>query len=140
MKKLSSILVLTLVLSFSSCSSVGNLNPLSLLTGNNWILNSLMGKALDPAKFLSGIPSLNFLDGGKLTGSTGCNNFNGSFKLDGKGINLDPGAMTKKACEGGGESDFLSALGQVSNFKVGKDKLTLLDGARELLSFVPQAK
>ena len=31
------------------------------------MLNTLMGKALDPAKF-SGIPSLNFLDGGKLAG------------------------------------------------------------------------
>jgi heat shock protein HslJ len=140
MKKLSSILVLTLVLSFSSCSSVGNLNPLSLLTGNNWMLNTLMGKALDPSKFLSGIPSLNFMDGGKLAGFTGCNNFNGKFDLDGTDIKLDPGAMTKKACEGGGENDFLSALGQVGNFKVKKDKLTLMDGAKELMSFIPQAK
>lgn len=140
MKKLTSILILTLILSFSSCSSVGNLNPMSLLTGNNWMLNTLMGKALDPGKFLSGIPSLNFLDGGKLAGFTGCNNFNGAFNLDGAGIKLDPGSMTKKACEGGGENDFLSALGQVSNFKVDKNKLTLLDGAKELMSFLPQAK
>jgi hypothetical protein len=54
MKKLSGFLVLTLFLCFSSCSSVGNLNPLSLLTGNNWVLNSMLGKALDPAKFASG--------------------------------------------------------------------------------------
>ena len=140
MKKLSSVLILVLILSFSSCSSVGNLNPMSLLTGNNWMLNTLMGKALDPGKFLSGIPSLNFLEGGKLSGFTGCNDFNGAFDLDGKGINLDPGAMTKKSCEGGGENDFLSALKQVSNFKVDKDKLTLMDGAKELMSFLPQSK
>ncbi|EKB51093.1 META domain-containing protein [Cecembia lonarensis] len=46
--------------------------------------------------------------------------------------------MTKKACEGSGENDFLGALSQVSNFKVAKNKLTLLDGAKELLNFVPK--
>ncbi|WP_291784456.1 META domain-containing protein [Cecembia sp.] len=138
MKKFSILLSLAFVMSLASCSSVGNLNPLSLLTGNNWVLSSLMGQALDPAKFLNGLPSLNFLEGGGLTGFTGCNNFNGNFSLDGTNIKLDPGAMTKKACEGSGENDFLGALSQVSNLKVAKNKLTLLDGAKELLSFIPQ--
>lgn len=143
MKKYSSVLVLAVFLSFSSCSSLGGMNPLSMLTGNNWVLNSLMGKALDPAKLLGGLPSLNFLDGGKLAGFTGCNNFNGNFSLDGKNLSLDPGAMTRKACPGEGdetEKNFLGALSQVKNLKVGKDKLTLMDGAKELMSFIPQAK
>lgn len=138
MKKISILLSLAFIMTFASCSSVGNLNPLSLLTGNNWVLSSLMGKALDPSKFLNGLPSLSFLEGGGLTGFTGCNNFNGNFSLDGTKVNLDPGAMTKKACEGSGENDFLGALQQVSNLKVNKNKLTLLDGAKELMSFVPQ--
>ncbi|MCF1752040.1 META domain-containing protein [Mariniradius sediminis] len=143
MKKYSSVLLLAVFLSFSSCSSLGGLNPLSLLTGNNWVLNSLMGKALDPSKLLGKIPSLSFLDGGKLAGNTGCNNFNGKFALDGKNLSLDPGAMTKMACAGDAgkmETDFLGALAQVKNLKVGKDKLTLMDGAKELMSFIPQAK
>jgi heat shock protein HslJ len=54
---------------------------------------------------------------------------------------LDPGAMTRKACPGNGEKDFTSALSQVANFKVNKNKFTLLDGAaKELMSFIPQAK
>jgi len=138
MKKISILLSLAFIMSLASCGSVGNLNPLSLLTGNNWVLSTLMGNSLDPSKFLSGLPSLSFLDGGGLSGFTGCNNFNGKFSLDGTKMNLDPGAMTKKACEGSGENDFLGALQQVSNFKVNKDKLTLMDGAKELLSFVPQ--
>ncbi len=81
MKKLSGFLILTLFLCFSSCSSVGNMNPLSLLLGNNWLLNSMMGKALDPAKFVSGLPFLNFQEGEKLAGFAGCNNFNGNFNL-----------------------------------------------------------
>jgi heat shock protein HslJ len=141
MKKLSVILILTIFLGLSSCSSVGNLNPLSLLTGNNWVLNSMLGKALDPAKFAGGLPFLNFQEGGKLAGFAGCNNFNGSFNLEGTSLKLDPGAMTRKACPGNGEKDFTSALSQVANFKVNKNKFTLLDGAaKELMSFIPQAK
>ncbi|SNS57505.1 Heat shock protein HslJ [Belliella buryatensis] len=140
MKKLSNLLLLIVFLSFSSCSSISNLNPLSLLTGNNWVLSSLLGGGLDASKFTSGLPFLNFMDGGKLAGFTGCNNFSGSFQIDGTSLNLDPGAMTKKACEGGGEDQFISLLIQAKNFKVAKDKLTLLDGAKELMSFIPQAK
>lgn len=138
MKKFFSILSLVAVLSFASCSSVGNLNPMSLLTGNNWVLSSLLGNTLDGSLFSGGLPFLNFMDEGKLTGFTGCNNLSGSFNIEADGINLDPGAMTKKACEGDGENQFLSALSKANNFKVGKNKLTLLDGATELLGFVPQ--
>ncbi|MFN3802774.1 META domain-containing protein [Belliella pelovolcani] len=140
MKKFNSILLVFVFLSFSSCSSISNLNPLSLLTGNNWVLSSILGGGLDASKFTSGLPFLNFMDGGKLAGFAGCNNFSGNFEIDGASLNLDPGAMTKKACEGGGEDQFISLLSQAKNFKVAKDKLTLLDGAKELMSFIPQAK
>ncbi|MCH7409766.1 META domain-containing protein [Belliella sp. DSM 111904] len=138
MKKLTNALFLLVFLSFSSCNSINNLNPLNLLTGNNWVLSSILGGGLDASKFTSGIPFLNFMDEGKLAGFAGCNNFNGSFQLDGTSLNLDPGAMTKKACEGGGEDQFISLLNQAKNVKVAKNKLTLLDGAKELMSFVPQ--
>lgn len=137
MKKVSVFISMVVLLSFASCGSVGNLNPLSLLTGNNWVLSSLMGNALDPSKFLNGVPSLSFLENGGLAGFTGCNNFNGNFKLDGSSLNLDPGTMTKNTCEGSGENDFLGALQQVSNLSVNKNKLSLLDGAKELMTFSP---
>lgn len=127
-----------LIIFFSGCSSTSSLNPLSLLTGNSWVLSSLMGSGLEMSKFSEGLPSLDFLEGGKLAGFAGCNNFSGGFSLEGTGIKLDPGAMTRKACPGGGEEEFISALSKVKNFKVGKEKLTLLDGATELMSFVPK--
>lgn len=89
-------------------------------------------------QFAGGIPSLAFLEDGKLSGFSGCNNFSGNFSLEGTGIELDPGAMTKKMCPGSGEQDYISALGKVGDLKIGKDKLTLLDGATELMSFVPK--
>ncbi|REG85393.1 META domain-containing protein [Algoriphagus antarcticus] len=123
---------------FASCGSTKAINPLNLLTGNSWTLSSLMGKGLDMNQFAGGIPSLAFLEDGKLSGFSGCNNFSGNFSLEGTGIELDPGAMTKKMCPGSGEQDYISALGKVGDLKIGKDKLTLLDGATELMSFVPK--
>lgn len=123
---------------FASCASTKSMNPLSLLTENNWALSSLMGNGLDMNQFAGGIPSLDFLEDGKLSGFSGCNNFSGNFSLEGTGIKLDPGAMTKKMCPGTGEQDYISALGKVGDLKIGKDKLTLLNGATELMSFVPK--
>ena len=127
-----------LILILGGCSSSASINPLSLLTGKSWALSSLMGSGIDPIKFSSGVPTLDFLEGGRLSGFAGCNNFSGGFSLEGTDIKLDPGAMTRKACPGGGEDEFISALNKVKNFKVGKEKLTLLDGATELMSFVPK--
>ena len=111
---------------------------MSLLTGNTWELASLLGKNLDLSQFAGGLPNLNFGDAGKLTGFAGCNNFNGSFELEGTKLNLDPGAMSRKACPGSGEDDFISALSKVKDLKIGKDKLTLLDGADELMTLIPK--
>lgn len=129
-----------LILFFSSCGSTGKLNTLSILTGNTWELSSLMGEDLDLNKFPDGLPSLSFLEGGKLAGFAGCNNFSGGFSLEGTSIKLDPGAMTRKACQGSGEDDFISALGKVKNIKAGKDKLTLLDGSTEIMTLIPKSE
>jgi len=107
------------------------------MTGNSWALSSLMGKGLDMNQFEGGLPLLHFLDDGKLSGFSGCNDFSGNFSLEGTGISLDPGAMTKKMCLGTGEQDFITALAKAGDMIIGKDKLTLLDGATELMSFVP---
>jgi heat shock protein HslJ len=81
---------------------------------------------------------LDFLEGGKLAGFSGCNNFSGNFSLEGTGVKLDPGAITKKICSGTGDQGFLSAIEKASQLKVDKNKLTLLNGETELMSFVPK--
>lgn len=100
MKQLRTLSLGLLILFFSGCSSTSSLNPLSLLMGNSWVLSSLMGGGLDMGKFSKGLPSLDFLEGGNLAGFAGCNNFSGGFSLEGTGIKLDPGAMTKKSMPG----------------------------------------
>jgi|KBSMisStaDraftv2_1062788.scaffolds.fasta_scaffold1872284_1 heat shock protein HslJ len=137
MKKLIFCLTILAMLT-SSCGSTKNVNVINTLTQNSWVVNSLLGKQLDSSAYLKGLPSINFGADGKLTGSTGCNNFTGNFKLDGMGVNLDPGAMTKMACPGNGEADFLSALQQVTNLKLNGNTLSLLNGANEVLSLIPK--
>ncbi len=137
--KASKILTYLLIIVISaSCASSKPINPLKLLTGNSWALSSLMGEGLDMKQFPGGIPSLDFLAEGKLSGFSGCNNFSGNFSLEGTGLKLEPGAMTKKMCPGTGEQDYISALGKVRDLKIEKEKLTLLDGDTELMSFVPK--
>ena len=136
--KILSLGLLTLFL--SSCGSTEKLNTDSLLIGKIWELSSLMGEDPDLNKFQNGLPSISFLEGGKLAGFAGCNNFSGGFSLEGNSIQLDPGAMTRKACQGSGEDEFISAIGKVKNIKAGKDKLTLLDGTTEIMRLIPKSE
>ncbi len=127
-----------LVLILGGCGSAAKLNPSSVLIGQPWVLSSLAGEAADPGKFTAGPPTLHFLDGGRLAGFAGCNNFSGSFTITGPDtIGLEPGAMTKKACPGSGESEFLGTFEKAKNFTLEKEKLTLMDGTTELMSFSP---
>lgn len=137
MKNLQAVLFVLLILVFSGCVSSGGINQLSLLTKNSWILSKQMGSDVDLSKFVAGFPTLDFLEGGNLAGFSGCNNFSGSFTFKGTEIQLDPGAMTRKACPGDGDGEFISALNRAKNFTIEKEKLTLLDGVTELMSFVP---
>lgn len=133
------ILSLSLILFVAaSCGSTKSLNPLKILTENSWMLDTLMGIGINSSDFSGDLPSLNFLDAGKLSGFSGCNTFNGNFSLEGASLKLDPGAMTRKACPGNGEQNFMSALGKVNDLKIGKDKLTLMDGANELMTLIPR--
>lgn len=125
---------------FSSCGSTEKMNTLSFLTDNTWVLSSLMGEDVNQIKFPDGLPTLSFLDGGKLAGFAGCNNFSGGFSLEGTSVKLDPGAMTRKACEGVAEDEFISAMGKVKNIKAGKDNLTLLDGTSEIMKLIPKSE
>lgn len=130
-----SLLILTSCDSMKSMSN--SFNPMALLTGNSWALESLLGKSA--ADLGGAIPFLQFNEDGSMNGSTGCNNFNGSFNLEGANLNLLPGAMTKRACPNSGEKDFLNALQQVSSVSGGDGNMSLLDAAgNTVMSFIPK--
>lgn len=120
----------------NSCSTA---DVITQLGGKQWNVTSLLGKTLTADDALKTLPSLNFSDDGKLYGSTGCNNFTGSYKLDGTKLSLNPGAMTKMMCSGTTEQDFLTAINQVTNFKMDGNTLNLLNGAATVMSLMPKS-
>jgi heat shock protein HslJ len=79
-----------------------------------------------------------FADKGKLSGSTGCNNMSGSYKLKKACLEIEPGAITRMACQGNGETLFLDALKHVEMMKLDGDKLILLDGTKEIMTLLPK--
>jgi heat shock protein HslJ len=87
---------------------------------------------------MKGLPFLNFSDNGKLFGSTGCNNFTGSYKLTGTKLDLNLGALTKMMCPGDTEQNFIIAIKKVTNIKMDGGTLNLLNGTNAVMSLVPQ--
>jgi heat shock protein HslJ len=126
-----------LILLFIGCSGSSKLANPNLLIGKTWVLSSFKGD-YDLSMFSLGTPLISFLEEERLGGFAGCNNFSGTFSLEGSGLQLDPGAITKKACSGTAETAFISAMGNVKNFSVEKSKLILMDGTIELMSFFPK--
>ncbi len=140
MKKILLLAGLTMLMA-SSCSSGKNLSSMTNLLKAKWALQSLTGQSADLGSiFGSKIPFLNFdTDAMRISGNSGCNNFNGPFSL-GSGGKLSFGnlAMTKMACPGNGESLFTSALNKVTSFKIDNNVLTLLEGKNKLMELVKE--
>ena len=66
---------------------------------------------------------------GQLSGSSGCNNYTGSYTTDGDTIAIGPLAVTRKLCDDPlvmeQENAFLSALETAATYKITGDKLEL---------------
>lgn len=109
------------------------------LAGTAWVLDSMGGEAADD----STVMTLQFASDGTLSGSGGCNRFNGAFTAVGEDIAIEPLATTMMACEPAvmeQETLFLTALQGAKSFAVNGAKLTLSDASGiELLLFVAQS-
>jgi len=65
----------------------------------------------------------------KVSGTTGCNNFNGPFKVNGSVIDFTaPMGMTRMMCPGDGETTFMNTLQKVNGWTVREGTLRLLSG------------
>jgi heat shock protein HslJ len=136
MKKFQLLVLGLIILFFTGCGVTSKINSMALLTGKTWILSSLEDGEFGLENFNSRLPTLNFLDGGRLAGFTGCNNFSGGFSMENTSMQLDPGAITKNVCPEIPEEKYLSILGKVNSFQIEKEKLILLDGGSKLMSFM----
>jgi putative lipoprotein len=111
------------------------------LRGTKWVLAEVNGIAAKPGQGHSAHFELH--DKEKLTGSTGCNNFTGSYIASEGALQFMPGATTMKMCTpavAGQEQAFLAALKATTNYKVDGSTLELLNGAQLLAKFQAESK
>ena len=66
---------------------------------------------------------------GTVSGSGGCNRFNGGFTLDGDQLRFSKMASTMMACADGMEQEgrFLKDLARIARYRIAGDQLELLD-------------
>lgn len=137
MKKILTLAALAMVLSAHKCKEGEATGSSSAsLMSTKWMLQSLNGKALELAGG-SQRPWLQMADGEKMSGFGGCNQLNGSYKLDGQRLGFGPIMSTKMYCEqtSGMEKNFLTALGGVDAYQLDGGKLKLMQGTTEVAAF-----
>ena len=105
------------------------------LVGSSWSLTQLAGVAAQPGGLLA------FAKGGKLTGSTGCNDFGGTYTQSGSSLTITMGFQTAKACGpplDAQETAVNAALPKVASFSDDGSTLTLLDASgTAVLAYTP---
>ena len=111
-------------------SSTTNTSPAHELTGTAWVLTSYRGSAGDTVDAFAGATAaLAFKLRGALNGSTGCNQFSGSYVANGSSLSIKTGAMTLIGCtneaQSAQESSLLQLLPQVARYTVTAGTLSL---------------
>jgi len=120
MRNLGSVLARTVLLvlvggaALTACSSGDDSSGSTLESGD--VTGTWAEKDSDPAV------ELKLADGGTVTGSDGCNQLNGTWKVDGSEVEFGPFAATMMACE-----DVDTWLSGASSATVDGDEMTVLD-------------
>jgi heat shock protein HslJ len=134
--------VLAAVLLVAGCRSAGPAPAgpsAGGLVGTSWIAQEIDGQGvLDRAQ-----STLTFDVPGRISGSTACNRYFGSFALEGHTLHLNPSGTTRMACPPPvmeQETRFLGALGAVTGYRRDADRLLLVDdGGRVRMTLAPFA-
>jgi heat shock protein HslJ len=136
MKSRATFLIATTVLIIYLLSACGGINPRDTLNGTAWTLTSIDNiPPLEGRKL-----SIAFAEG-KLSGSSGCNSYSGSYEINGEKISAGPIAMTLMACVDPGvmdqEQSFLAYLGDLKTFVRSDGQLQLFRSDGKSLTFIP---
>ncbi len=101
------------------------------LTGTTWQATGINNGTGGVTSLVAGSAvTAEFADDGTLTGSAGCNSYNGSYEVLGDTMTIGPLASTRMACEpevDEQESNYLAALENVTQFTLDRDRLELRD-------------
>ena len=111
------------------------------LAGSKWMLESFDASGTQTTASTEAAGTLAFAEALAVAGSTGCNQFTGTYTQDGSSLTIKPGATTMKACIGDlGTQDtaVLANLAKVDSFTQTATALTLLDSSgATLLVYAP---
>jgi heat shock protein HslJ len=110
------------------------------LTGTSWTLATYRGSAAMVPASGAGAASLAFAPAGRLSGSTGCNSFGGSYTATGSELTIQLGPMTQMACTGQGlttqEAAVTTQLPRVTGYAIDGSVLTMTgSGHVELFTY-----
>ena len=101
------------------------------LDGSSWTLVEGAGVSVP-----DGVTMTIEFEGGRASGTGGCNRFTGSYDEDGESISLGQVASTRMACSEevmSSETAYLSALESVSSWSASEGALVLSDSSGEEL-------
>jgi len=109
----------------SGYSAVGAAPEPGKLDGTAWVLSELPGRVLVPKSSLT----LRF-EGGRISGTDGCNRYTSPYSADGGKLHIEPNAAaTLMACAPDLTDQaavFRAALGKATGYRIESGKLTLL--------------
>jgi heat shock protein HslJ len=133
MKKVIHILGLgILLLLLAACTSTApQAGSGSGLAGTSWVVTGYDDGSQNVSDVLAGTTlTASFGDDGTLTGNSGCNDYNGPYKVTGSQIGIGPLGSTRKACSDPAgvmeqESQYLAALANSEVFVADGNTLEL---------------
>jgi heat shock protein HslJ len=124
-------IALIAVLALSGCA-ITSREATTELPGTSWTLVDLDGA--EPVGETT--PNITFTEDGTVTGTTGCNTFNGQVTIDGSTLSFGPLATTRMACVDPAastqEQAFLAALEDVTAYTIDDEGRLVLEGGAPL--------
>lgn len=122
------LLLLAMALLVFSCATkkVSQQDSASTHLQGRWLLTLFAYGGKDFAElFAQRRPELEFNAAeNKVAGSTGCNRLTGNYTIQGESFRFGPGmGLTRMACPGFNESEFLAALNQVNRYRLQDNQL-----------------
>jgi heat shock protein HslJ len=123
--------LLAITASAAACSQAGVSSPsvgVRTLANTAWLVTSIDGQSVDPDT----PPTLVFDDAGRVSGTGGCNQYNGPYTQDGGSLTFGNLASTLMLCEGElgrQETAFLAAIAGTRTWQVTPEGDLELGGA-----------
>lgn len=138
MKQMKFILLITIMYTFTACSSA-KLRETNPLFKSKWVLSELNGTPVQMSN-TDKDAHLNFLFNGMgVSGSGGCNRLTGTFISKGDDLSFGPLASTKMMCaDSQFETAFFSVIEKVNQYAIVDNVLELKQDKKIVAKLIPR--